>query len=123
VDHGQKVTFQFLVTCRQAAHVFHPAKEPLDEVPHGVDIWVMWDGLAGIGLGWDNRNCAFVRDGLSDRFAGIGLICNDSSRRFLPPDKGFKCLAIMGLRPGYRDAQWSPGVIYSDVNLTAATAA
>ena len=123
MDHGQKVTFQFLVTCRQAAHVFHPAKEPLDEVPHGVDIWVMRDGLAGIGFGWNNCNCAFACDGLSDRFAAIGLIRNDSSRRLLPPDKGFKRLAIMGLCPGYRDAQWSPGMIYSDVNLTAAAAA
>jgi hypothetical protein len=79
--------------------------------------------VADIGFGWDNRNCAFVRDGQPDRFSATGLVRNDGGRRLLPSDKGFKRLDIMGLCTGDLEAQRPPGLVDSDVNLAAATAA
>lgn len=76
-----------------------------------------------VGLRWNDRDGTFVCDGLPDRSAAIGFVSDDGLGWRFPIQKCAKGFAVMGLRPCYVDPQRSPAIVYSGVNLTAATAA
>lgn len=83
----------------------------------------MRDRYFGVRLRWDHGHCTLIGDGLADRGAAIGFVRDDCQGRGLPVKKRTKRLAIMGLRACDVDAQRTAKVVYSGVNLTAATAA
>lgn len=46
VHHVVKVESGFLKAGSQSAHVFHPTEEALDDVSHGVEVFVMGNRVA-----------------------------------------------------------------------------
>jgi len=123
VEHGQKVALQLFKARGQPAHIFHPTKETFDQIAHRVDVWVVRDRHLCVRLRRDDGNRAFVCDGLANCGAAIGLIGDDGQWRGVPVQKSIKRLAVMGLRASDVYPQGPAQIIYSGVNLTAATAA
>ena len=95
----------------------------LNQIAHRVEVRVVRDWNLGVGLRWDDCHGPFIIDGLADYRAAIGLISDDCQGCGIPVEKRVKRLAIMGLRAGDIDPKRSSEIVYSDVNLTAATAA
>lgn len=48
VYHGEEVSVEFFEPGCQPSHILHLAEEPLDDISHGIEIYVMWDWLSGI---------------------------------------------------------------------------
>ncbi len=108
VEHGQEVFLQLFVACGQPPHILHPAEEPLDQVAHGIEFWVMRDRRLRVGLRRDDRDSTFIGDGLSDCGAAVGLVGDDGRGRRLPVQKRAKGPTVMGLSAGHVDPQRTP---------------
>ena len=83
----------------------------------------MRDRHFGVRPRWDYGCRALIGDGLADRGAAMGFVGDDCQGRDLPIQKRAKRFAVMSLRAGDVDPQRTATVVYSGVNLTAATAA
>jgi len=50
VYHIEEVGSFFFEVCCQSSHIFHPAEEALDDIAHGVEAFVVGDGISGIAF-------------------------------------------------------------------------
>ena len=48
--HGEEVPLKFFEARREPTHVFHAAKEALDDVAHGVKVGGVWDRISRIAF-------------------------------------------------------------------------
>ena len=51
MEHCEEVLCIFLEPCGEPAHVFHFAKEPLDNIAHGIEVGIVRNRLARIAFG------------------------------------------------------------------------
>jgi len=58
-------------------------------------VGVVQDRLASIALGWNDSQCPFVGNLLSDIAAAIGFVCNDGERWNVPIQKRIHHLTIV----------------------------
>ena len=80
----------------------------------------MRDRFAGVAFGWNNAQCAFLCDLLSNLGAAVSLVGDDGERRFIPVQKCVHHLTVMDVASRYREPQGTAMGIYSGVNLARA---
>ena len=122
MEHCEEVLCVFFEAGGQSAHILHLAKEPLDDIAHGIEISIVRDRFSGVTFGRNNAQCAFFGDLCSDFTAAISLVCNDGERRLIPVQKGVHHLAIMNIAARYGEPQGAALGIYGSVNLARPTA-
>ena len=114
--------FLFKSGC-QSSHVLHFAKEPFDNVAHGIEIFVVRYWNTGVTLGWDHSQRTLIGDLLPDFCTAICLVSNDGEWRNFPIKEGIDHLAVMQLTAADFQSKRASFGVYSRVNLTCATAA
>ena len=97
MEHCEEVLCVFFEAGGQSAHILHLAKEPLDDIAHGIEISIVRDRFSGVTFGRNNAQCAFFGDLCSDFTAAISLVCNDGERGLIPVQKSVHHLAIMNI--------------------------
>jgi len=89
--HGEEVSGGFLEPIGQASHVFHFAKEALDDISLGIEIGIVRDWRTLVVFRED------YGDLLPDLAAAVGFVRDDGQRRCFPVEEDIHHLSIVDL--------------------------
>ena len=113
----------FFKSGREPSHILHLAEEAFNDVAHGVEVLVVWDGVSCVALGWNDGESTFFSDLAPDIGTAISFIGDDGERGLSPIHEAFDHFAVVGVTSADLKAVRAALCVYSNVNFACATAA
>ena len=123
VEHCEEGLSVFLEASWEPSHVFHFAKEALNNVAHGIEIGNVRRRITGIALCGNDAYRAFFCDLSPDYPAALGFIGDDRERWPFPVQKGMYHLIVVNIPARYCQTQGAAFFVYSSINFARATSA